>query len=70
MANVNVDTTAPNYQARRADFLQLLAFWRPALNNYQTMSAEQQAAWRAADPGLNELLTFVEEVYEGRLDTE
>jgi hypothetical protein len=50
--------------------LQLLAFWRPALNNYQTMSAEQQAAWRAADPGLDELLTFVEEVYEGRLDTE
>ena len=70
MANVSINTQSQQYQSRRAEFLQVLAFWRANLNNYQGMTPAQKAAWRAADPFLDELLTFVEEVYEGRLDTE
>lgn len=68
MPNVNIDTTAPNYQSRRAEFLAMLSSWRPVLNNYQQATPAAQAAWRAADPALDEILTWVEEVYEGRLD--
>ena len=68
MPNVNIDTTAPNYQSRRAEFLSMLSSWRPVLNNYQQLNREAQKAWRAADPALDEILTWVEEVYEGRLD--
>lgn len=69
MANVNIDTSSASYNNRRAEFLAMLSSWRPILNNYQEAKPEAQAAWRANDPGLDELLTFVEEVYEGRLDT-
>ena len=68
MANVNIDTGSQQYQSRRADFLAVLAAWRPVLNNYQQATPAAQAAWRAADPALDEVLTWVEEVYEGRLD--
>lgn len=68
MANVNIDTSSQQYQSRRADFLAVLAAWRPVLNNYQQATPAAQAAWRAADPALDEVLTWVEEVYEGRLD--
>lgn len=68
MPNINIDTQSANYQSRRAEFLAMLASWRPVLNNYQELNAEAKAAWRTADPALDEILTWVEEVYEGRLD--
>jgi hypothetical protein len=61
MANVNIDTSSASYNDRRADFLSMLSAWRPVLNNYQEATPAAQAAWRAADPALDEILTWVEE---------
>jgi hypothetical protein len=66
MANVTVDTTLPAYQNRHADFGVITAFWRPYLVEYFKHTPEQRAAWRANDPFLDDLLTFVKAVVDER----
>jgi hypothetical protein len=59
MPNIDIDTQSAAYQNRHNQFRQIVGFWRPQLITYFSLSREQQLAWRAADPFLNDLLRFV-----------
>lgn len=60
MPNVTIDTTVQAYTRRHTDFQSIVTFWKPYLIDYLKMNKEQRAAWRAADPFLNDILRFIE----------
>jgi hypothetical protein len=62
MGNVNIDTTAPGYQNRLTQYNEIMQFWKPNLVEYFRMNVERRAAWRAADPFLDRILTVTEAI--------
>jgi hypothetical protein len=62
MADIIIDTSAPAYTTRHAQFQQIVQFWGPILKEYFNQRLEAREAWRENDPFLNDLLRFAERV--------
>lgn len=63
---IDIDTSASGYQTRLTQYNDIIAFWKPHLQEYFKMTADQQAAWRAADPFLDRILTVTKAIADLR----
>lgn len=63
MATVNINTTSPGYLQRHQEFRDIVQFWIPHLRVYAQLGEDERAAWRAADPFLNDIVRFVNKVH-------
>ena len=68
MANVDIDTQAAGYQNRLTQYNEIMAFWKPYLQQFFKLRPEQREAWRAADPFLDRILTVTAAITEYRDD--
>jgi hypothetical protein len=68
MANVTINTQAPAYQTRLTQYNDIMAFWKPNLQEFFKMNKEQRQAWRANDPFLDRILTVTQAIAELRDD--
>ena len=57
MPTTSVDTTSAGYQTRLTQIQEIKSFYGPIIAEYLRLNdADQQTAWRQADPILRELL--------------
>jgi hypothetical protein len=68
MANVSIDTQAAGYQNRLTQYNEIMAFWKPYLQQFFKMNEAQRQAWRAADPFLDRILKVTAAITELRND--
>jgi hypothetical protein len=68
MANVSIDTQAAGYQNRLTQYNEIMAFWKPNLQEFFKMNRDQRQAWRDADPFLDRILTVTQAITELRDD--
>jgi hypothetical protein len=59
---IDVDTSAPAYTTRHAQFKAIVQFWNPLIAEALKMNQEQLDAWRASDPFLNDILRWHEAI--------
>lgn len=64
MATINIDTTSSEYQTRLIQLQQIKSFYGPRIAQYLKASPERQAAWRANDPILDEMLDIKDKIDE------
>jgi hypothetical protein len=59
MTDLTIDTTTQAYIDRRADFADIVQFYKPHLRAWHKLGdVAMQDAWRQADPFLDDLLRF------------
>jgi len=68
MANVNIDPTSPAYNQLHGRFTALRNNLRPHLKVFQRLDPDDQEAWLANDPLLNDVMTWCRTLARGNDD--